>query len=82
MGVVGRVLDRGVLLGTDPEWLNGDRLAGVRIEVAFRKSCRVGRRARDLPIGIDPVDARKRPVFVVERAILVEDDEYVFDLLP
>jgi hypothetical protein len=79
--MVGGVLDRRVLLGTDPEWLDEDSLAGVRIEVAFREPRRVGRRARILPVGIEAVDAWKRAVFVVERAVLVEDDEYVFDLL-
>jgi hypothetical protein len=79
--MVGGVLDGRVLLGTDPEWLNGDCLAGVRIEVAFHEPRRIGGRARILPIGIEAVDAGQRAVFVVERAILVEDNEYVFDLL-
>jgi hypothetical protein len=42
MGMIGRVLDRRVLLGTDPEWLNGDSLAGVRIEIAFREARGIG----------------------------------------
>ena len=79
--MVGRVLDRRVLLGPDAERLDRYRLAGVRIEVALREAWRVGGRARILPVGIEAVDARKRAVFVVERAILVEDDEDVFDLL-
>ena len=81
MGMVGGVLDRRVLLGTDAEWLNGDSLAGVRIEVAFRESRRLGGRARILPVGIEAIDARKRAVFMVERTVLIEDNEDVFDLL-
>ena len=45
MGMVGRVLDRRVLLGADAKRLDGDRLAGVCIEVALREPWRVdGRR--------------------------------------
>ena len=79
--MVGGVLDRRVLLGTDTERLNGDCLAGVRIEVAFRESWRIGGRARVLAVGIDSVDAGKRAIFMIERAVLIEDDEDVFDFL-
>ena len=61
--------------------LNGDGLAGVRIKIALDESRRAARRARGLAVGIDPVDARKRTVFVVERAVLVEDHEYIFYFL-
>jgi hypothetical protein len=81
MGMVGRVLDRRVLLGADSERLDRHRLAGVFVEVALGEPWRVGGRPRSLAIGIDAVDAGKRAIFVIERAVLIEDDEHVFDLL-
>jgi hypothetical protein len=70
--MVGRVLDRRVLLGADAKRLDGDRLAGVCIEVALREPWRVDGAARILSVRIDSVDAGQRAIFVVERAVLVE----------
>ena len=80
--MVGRVLERGVLFGADAERPNGDRLPGRGVEIALSEARRVDRGARLLAVGIEPVDAGKRAVFMVERAVLVEDDEDIFDLLP
>src|SRR5262249_26244218 len=78
----GRVLERRVLLWADAKRLNRDGLTRIRVDVSLSEAGRVGGRARIFSVGIEAVDAGKRPIFVVERAVLVEDHEYVFDFLP
>ncbi len=74
------VLERGVLSRADQERLDRHRPAGDAIDVGLSEAGRVGRRAWLFAVRIEAVDAGKRAVFVVERAVLVEDDEDVFDL--
>jgi hypothetical protein len=80
--MIGRVLEGGVLLGSDAKRLNFDRLAGEIVGVDLRETRRVGGGTRIFSVGIEPVDARERSVFVVERPVLVEDHEDVLDPLP
>ncbi len=67
---------------SDEERLNRDRLAGHGVQVGLGEARRIGGRARSLSVGIESVRAGEGPVFVVERAVLVEDDEDVLDLAP
>ena len=80
--MVGRVLECRVLLRADAKRLNRDGLAGICVDIGLREARRVGGRARIFSIGIEAVDARESAVFVVERAVLVEDHEHIFHLLP
>ena len=82
MRMVGRILESRVLLRADAKRLNRDGLAGVCVDIGLREARRVGGRARIFSIGIEPVDARESPVFMVERAVLVEDHEHIFDFSP
>src|SRR5208282_4630818 len=49
VGMVGRVLEGRILLGADPERLDGDGLSGVRVEIGLDEARRVGGTARILP---------------------------------
>ena len=80
--MIGRILECRVLLRADAKRLNRDSLAGICVDIGLREARRVGGRARIFSIGIEPVDARESPVFVVERAVLVEDHEHIFDFSP
>ena len=82
MRMIGQILEGRVLLRADAKRLNRDSLAGICVDVGLREARRVGGRARIFSIGIEPVDARESPVFVVERAVLVEDHEHIFHFSP
>ena len=76
--VVDAVHDAGVLLGPDPERLDRDGHA-VGVRVGLGKAQCVPGGTRLLAVRVESVDAWERAILVVERVVLVEDHEDVFD---
>jgi hypothetical protein len=78
--MVDAVMEGRILLRPDLERLH--RHGGpAEVRVGLGEAGRIGGRARLMAVGIDAVDAGESAVFVVERAVLVEDHEDVFHLL-
>ena len=79
VAVIDAVDEGRVLLRADAERRHRDRLA-VRAGVGLGEARRVRGVARSGAVGEHAVGARERAELVVERMVLVEDHEYVFDL--
>ncbi len=76
--VVDAINDAGVLIGPDPERLDRDGHA-IGVRVGLGKAQCVPGGTRLLAVRVESVDPWERAILVVERVVLVEDHEDVFD---
>ena len=60
--------------------MNFDLLAGVEVDVGLGEARRIGGRTGFQAVRVDAVDTRKRAVLVIERVVLIENNENIFDV--